>query len=273
MKAVICANVDDPKRKFVPNSYHIAKQKDLLWMFCLYLLPDTTPMWTEWSSLLEKDNTTLQKISYLPQINMSPTSNSVVMETLKRSLKVMVETGKTSITVTYDLAIAKIALQIQHAESPQFDNIFVKFGDFYINCAYFNSVGKYINESGILALGSKKGFIKGKHYHRCKRIHPLLVAALQTLHIESLLQSVEIEDSTINLIKDELNTIQHTRSLPSDMSFLSRELQDIMVLYDRFVQDTLTGLHGATAQFWIAYIQTIHIYLEFGRSIRTSDFD
>ena len=56
------------------------------------------------------------------------------------------------------------------------------------------------------------------------------------------------------------------------MSFLSRELQDIMMLYDRFVQDTLTGLHGATAQFWIAYIQMIHIYLEFGRSIR-SDFD
>ena len=198
-------------------------------MFCLYLLPDTTPMWTGWDSLLEKDNTTLQKISYLPQINMSPTSNSVVMETLKRSLKVMVETGKTSIAVTYDLAIAKIALQIQHAESPQFDNIFVKFGDFHINCAYFNSVGKYINESGglyiltesgILASGSKKGFIKGKHYNRCKRIHLLLVAALQTLHIESFLQSVEIEDSTINLIKDELNTIQHTRSLPSDMSFL-----------------------------------------------------
>ena len=118
VKAVICANVDDPKMKFVPNSYHIAKQKDLLWMFCLYLLPDTTPMWTGWNSLLEKDNTTLQKMSYLPQINMSPTSNSVVMETLKRSLKVVVETGKTSIAVTYDLAIAKIALQIQHAESP-----------------------------------------------------------------------------------------------------------------------------------------------------------
>ena len=57
------------------------------------------------------------------------------------------------------------------------------------------------------------------------------------------------------------------------MSFLFRELQDIMVLYDRFVQDTFTGLHGATAQFWIAYIQMIHIYFEFGRSIRTSDFD
>ena len=106
------------------------------------------------------------------------------METLKISLKVMVETGKTSITVTYDLAIAKIALQLQHAESPQFDNVFVKFGDFHINCAYFNSVGKYINESGILtesgilASGSKKGFIKGKHYNQCKRIHPLFVTAL-----------------------------------------------------------------------------------------------
>ena len=173
VKAVICANVDGPKRKSVPNSYHIAKQKDLLWMFCLYLLPDTTPMWTGWNSLLEKDNTTFL-LSYLPQINMSPTSNSVVMETVKRSLKVMVETGKTSIAVTYDLAIVKIALQIQHAESPQFDNIFVKFGGFHIKCAYFNSVGKYINESGglyiltessILASGSKKGFIKGQHYN------------------------------------------------------------------------------------------------------------
>jgi len=52
----------------------------------------------------------------MPQINQSPTNHSVVAETMKRSLKVAEESRIETIAVMFDLAIAKIAFQIQGEE-------------------------------------------------------------------------------------------------------------------------------------------------------------
>ena len=45
-------------------------------------------------------------------INASPTNKSVVIETMKQALQVANECGQEFMQVTYDLAIAKVALQI-----------------------------------------------------------------------------------------------------------------------------------------------------------------
>ena len=58
------------------------------------------------------------------------------------------ECGETYAIVTYDLAIAKTALQVQAQESPIFDNIFICFGAFHICMAYFNVLGYIIESSG-----------------------------------------------------------------------------------------------------------------------------
>ena len=47
---------------------------------------------------------------YLKQMNESPTSTTVVAETLKRSQKTAEESNKYSMSVTYDLALAKVAM-------------------------------------------------------------------------------------------------------------------------------------------------------------------
>ena len=87
---------------------------------------------------------------------------------MKKSLKISSECEKQNIAVTYDLAIAKLAFQIQAEESREFDNIFVMLGSFHIELAYFNACGKIIPESGalhildeslVLAAGSTNGFI------------------------------------------------------------------------------------------------------------------
>ena len=44
------------------------------------------------------------------------------------------------------MTIAKIAMQIQHEESPKFDNIFINLGAFHMEMALFNAIGKYIDE-------------------------------------------------------------------------------------------------------------------------------
>ena len=47
-----------------------------------------------------------------------------------------------------DLAIAKLAMQIQAEESRRFDNIFVFLGQFHTEMAFFNALGKFIADSG-----------------------------------------------------------------------------------------------------------------------------
>ena len=50
--------------------------------------------------------------------------------------------------MTYDLTIAKIALQLQEEEVLKFNNVFVVLGGFHTEMAAFAVFGKYIAESG-----------------------------------------------------------------------------------------------------------------------------
>ena len=78
--------------------------------------------------------------------------------------------------VTYDLAIALKAYEIQAIESPTFDRLFIMLGNFHLELALYGALGTYLNEcgienvlveSGVLAEGSLAGFIKGESYNHC----------------------------------------------------------------------------------------------------------
>ena len=90
---------------------------------------------------------------------------------MSRSLKVAEEASRNTIAVTYDLAIAKRALQIQGEESSKYYSIFVALGSFHVEMAFFSAIGKIIAESGgphvlqeseALAKRSLQSFIHGK---------------------------------------------------------------------------------------------------------------
>ena len=107
--------------------------------------PKRTLMWVGWNSLQTPDkNDAPGNVLCLPQINLSPTSPAVVRETLKRAQQMASECNMSSISVTYDLAIAKIALEIQAEECPQYDNIFIALGAFHIELSLFGVLEKYI---------------------------------------------------------------------------------------------------------------------------------
>lgn len=78
--------------------------------------------------------------------------------------------------------------------------------------AYFKAVGKVISdcglsnvkvESSLLANGSVNGFLDGKHFNRCKRLHPLITLGLEILHFESFLQhdNITLTDDMIEEVK------------------------------------------------------------------------
>ena len=160
----------------IPRPPHMStiEYRDLFWMMNV-ALNEKTPMWTGWNSLVMEDPLPRQQIGYMENINLPPTRLDVVAETLKQTQRVAMECNQPYIVVTYDLAIAKPALQIQATESPLYDNIFICFGAFHVVMAYFGGLGYLLDGSGgpeilteteVLAAGSLNGFLPGKHYNR-----------------------------------------------------------------------------------------------------------
>ena len=84
----------------------------------------------------------------MENIQLPTTRLDVIRETLQRSQQVASECKQREVVVTYDLAVAKPALQIQSTEQPKFDNIFICFGAFHIEMAYFGCLGHYLEASG-----------------------------------------------------------------------------------------------------------------------------
>ena len=108
----------------------------------------SAPLWTGWNSRVTEDILPLQKIVYMENIAHPSTRLDVVAETMRKSQAVAEECGEQYAVVTYDLAIAKPALQIQNQESPTYDNVFICFGAFHISLAYFGCLGYFIEGSG-----------------------------------------------------------------------------------------------------------------------------
>ena len=127
----------DPRRKQIPDSLAEAKKKDIIWMMSHHTYPTRTPLWLGRDSKHFQESKPMQKIWYLSPINESPTSDAVVAETLATAQKVAEECGKRTISVNYDLAIAKKAMQIQSSEEPKYNNVFVNLDEFHIKLAFF----------------------------------------------------------------------------------------------------------------------------------------
>ena len=260
-----------------PSEHNIQlKVLDLFWF--LKLREGNTPLHAGFMSKFIEDPLPLQRISYMDPISRSPTNNDVVRETMMRTISVAKETGQDYAVVTYDLAVALKAYSIQAIESPLFDKMLIMLGNFHIELAFYGAVGTLINESGIefilteadiLAEGSMMGFIKGKFYNRCTRIHELLANVLeQKLYQRFLLEIPEEEN-------DSLQEVMST--VPADHRQAEEYLLDQAVTqhlqkYEDYFQSILNGSLGSSAQFWATYIFLINrLHRELQRCIKTND--
>ena len=236
-----------------------------------------SPMWTGFNSRIMTDDTPQQLISYLTPINHSPTNNAVVLATMQQCMSALQELNQEYMQVTYDLAIAKIALQIQATESNTFKKLLIHLGAFHIMMSYFKAIGKDINDCGLstimvesemLASGSVSSFIEGKHFNRCKRLHPMMALGLQIMHFRSFLTHKNIQIS-----EDIIEEIERLQSCQTHSFFIHNEsLKEICNDYAIYEQQTLNGEYGKTAQFYMIYIKLVHHYLKLSRSIRAGDY-
>ncbi len=93
---------------------------------------------------------------------------------------------------------------MQIEESPRYGNVFICFGAFHITLVYFAGIGFVLAESvgteilvetEVLASGSLNGFLAGKHYNRCKRLHPLFNWSMKQSRVVQM-NSVPIQHAT-----------------------------------------------------------------------------
>ena len=227
-------------RQRIPGSYQLAKVNDLLWIIYFSISSKSTPMWVRWNAQHRIDKKVTEKIRHVLAINQSPTLIAI-KKTIKRTQQMAVECRKREIALTYDLAIAEMAMEIQIKEPPTFDNIFVTLGSFHIEMASFSVLGKYISESdgphlltqsGIIENGSPTFFLLGKSYKRSKRIHQLLALVME---IQILIPS----------------------------SYLCKKMILRNKKWESWQNGTILDRN----------VNMLHLYHKFSRSIRTGDLD
>ena len=146
------------------------------------------------NALLHNDDLPQQNVIYMNNLNLPITSLDVIQETLVITQKCATEVGQQYGVVTYDLNAAKPAMQMQVTDAPKYDDVFSMPGSFHIEMAFFKAIGKIVEESGgpkiltdsdVLAPGSLNDFLNGKHFNRCKRLHPMLALAFEILNFQS----------------------------------------------------------------------------------------
>lgn len=278
-KRLCLKNISDWSTDVVeePVTYSAAGKQDMLWIMTHHYHKGDIPMWIGYNSKTVSDNHPKQKVTYLRNHDEISTNPAMVLETLKITGKIAEECGQSYGCVTYDLAIAKPALQIQSMETPNFDNIFIHFGAFHLFLAYFSAMGKLMAssgfshmliESGVIAENSVKGVVQGRNYNRLKRLHPMLALALHLQHLKIFLSRQNIEAPVafeiflINKFQDKDTPVDDQMTLEID-SFLAE--------YNLFCNATRTGEHGATAQFWFMYIDYVLLYMKMSRAVRLND--
>ena len=221
--------------------------------------------WVQFTSNSRK-NDAQEDAYYLPQINISTTSTAVVRKTLRRAQAMTAECNMTSISVTYHLAITKIALEIQAEKRPKYDNIFIAPDAFHIGLSVFGVLGKYIAESGdpyllnecsMIEKGSISSFLSGNAYKRSKRLQQLLALAMKILNSNSYQLILEGEGL---LEREELKTLILSNEIQSiDKSSIPEKFAGIFDKYESYGDKTGNGRHGKTAQFWFAYVEMIQL--------------
>ena len=107
-----------------------------------------------------------------------------------------------------------------------------------------------LKHKSLLVVPSIK-FLKRKLYNHCRRGN-LLLAATHGLHLERFIE--DINNTSTNLLQELENWVNG-----EDMTEVSSNLQDTMTKYDSYLEETLNGKMGKTAQFLITYTKAVRL--------------
>lgn len=99
----------------------------------------------------------------------------------------------------------------------------------------------------------------------------MLASAFQILHFRQYLELSKPPREAIDAKITELNATP-SPELMQEIE-LSEEYFQLMNQYEEYTKLTLAGEHGSTAQFWMKYVQYVHLYLRLSRACKTNDIE
>ncbi|GFT82888.1 uncharacterized protein TNCV_4434371 [Trichonephila clavipes] len=94
-------------------------------------------------------------------------------------------------------------------------------------------------ERNIIASGSVNGLVEGKHFNRCKCLHPLIALGLKMLHFDHSLDNIEYNFLKEQVIDDLLHyqeVIDSHSSIPIELP--NNVLSRVLSAYQKFVEET-----------------------------------
>ena len=94
---------------------------------------------------------------------------------------------------------------------------------------------------------------------------------MECLHFELFLETLDCPENVVEAITLELDEIKKAKNLENHK--YSSEMEDVFRNYYAYKTETLNGSHGKTAAFWMMYVDMLHLYRDFTRSIRTGNLD
>ena len=147
--------------------------------------------------------------------------------------------------------------------------------------AFYGAIGTFINESGaeymltesgILAEGSLMGFIRGKYYNRCVRIHDILALVMERKMYDTFKSTLAQE--TKDALNDLLSNITQDCSTQEQFLEASPIFQQHMGEFDVYFKKAMNGDLGPTAQYWSMYVHMVNrVHRDLMRALRTNDVD
>ena len=119
-------------------------------------------------------------------------------------------------------------------------------------------------EGKIIAGGSINKFLRGKSYNRYRRGNLLLAIAMHGLRLERFIEDMNIPST---------NFLQGLENLAvaEDISEVPSNLQYMVTKYDLYLEETLNGKMGKTAQFWMTYAKIVGLIQSMQHSIKIND--
>ena len=92
-----------------------------------------------------------------------------------------------------------------------------------------------------ISWASLSGFITGKHYNRCKKLHTLLSLSLQILHWRQFLNTIEMDVSESTGIHRALKEIPSSRLAVNEV-LRNAEIKWLLGKYEEYVEDNISSI-------------------------------
>ena len=125
-----------------------------------------------------------------------------------------------------------------------------------------------LTDTDVLAPGSLNRFLSGRHFNRCKRLHPIFALAFEILHFKAFLKTYTDKEILEEIFKSSNDDKAELNVIRTSDVFMSA-----VDAYAGFTNETRSGKHGLTALFWIMYVDYIRVYHNLERATRTNDID